>query len=133
MEFTITTPAVLLPALSLVLLAHTNRFLGLAAVIRNLKREIEKEGDELSDANKAQQVRSLHRRLNLIRNMQVLGVASMLFCVLSMFCIYIQFEEVAKGLFAGSLVLLSASLLISLKELFQSMEALHLELKEFNQ
>jgi hypothetical protein len=129
MDFTITTPAVLLPALSLIMLAHTNRFLGLAAVIRNLKREFDANGDE----NKALQLRSLSKRLHMIRRMQVYGVASMLTCVLSMFCIFIHAPDTAKWLFAGSLLLMSISLLVALREVFLSMETLRLELKSFDE
>ena len=36
MELSITTPALLFPAISLLLLAYTNRFLALAALMRDL-------------------------------------------------------------------------------------------------
>ena len=37
MDLTLTTPALLFPAISLLLLAYTNRFLTLATLIRNLR------------------------------------------------------------------------------------------------
>ena len=36
MEISINTPALLFPAITLLMLAYTNRFLGLASLIRNL-------------------------------------------------------------------------------------------------
>ncbi len=40
-ELTLTTPSVLFSAISLIMLAYTNRFLAYAAVIRNLRSEHE--------------------------------------------------------------------------------------------
>lgn len=129
MEFTITTPAVLFPALSLILLAHTNRFLALAAVIRNLKREFDSGHDE----SKAKQILSLQKRVVWIQQMQVFGVASLLACVVSMFAMFFAKIIVAQWLFALSLVLMSVSLLLSLREVYASLEALQLELRELGE
>ncbi|MDE1715581.1 DUF2721 domain-containing protein, partial [Chromobacterium amazonense] len=40
------TPALLFPAVSLLLLAYTNRFLGLASIIRNLYEEYRDSKDQ---------------------------------------------------------------------------------------
>lgn len=45
MELTLTTPALLFPALSLLLLAYTSRFLTLANLIRELHRRYQTEPD----------------------------------------------------------------------------------------
>jgi hypothetical protein len=127
MDFSITTPTVLFPALSLLMLAHTNRFLALANVIRSLKREFDAGHDE----GKALQIRTLNRRLNWIRQMQAFGVASLLACVVSMLLVVAGADLAAKTLFVGSLVLMSISLIISLREVFESLAALRVELKGF--
>nr|WP_317042497.1 DUF2721 domain-containing protein [Pontibacter flavimaris] len=67
MEISLTTPALLFPALSLLLLAFTNRFLGLAALIRSLK-------DRYATSRNQQvygQIENLRERLLLIRNMHL--------------------------------------------------------------
>jgi Protein of unknown function (DUF2721) len=127
MEISINTPALLFPAISLLLLAYTNRFLALANLVRKLHDEY-KEGQP----NKVllKQIHSLRKRINLIRYMQGLGVFGFLLCVISMYGIYIGRMEFAKIIFAGSLLSLVASLFISLVEIIQSTNAIELELSD---
>lgn len=73
MEITLTTPALLFPALSLLLLAFTNRFLGLANLIRSLKDRYASTQNRLVYS----QIENLRVRLILIRNMQAFGSLSM--------------------------------------------------------
>jgi len=84
MEITLTTPALLFPAISLLMLAYTNRFLTLATIIRNLH---DRYRNEASD-NLLGQIRNLRYRVYLIRNTQIFGVLSLLFCVASMFALF---------------------------------------------
>ena len=72
----------------------------------------------------------LKRRLNYVRWMQGLGVFSFLICVITMYCIYIEWGKLAQGMFAISLISLSASLVFSLVEIIQSTNALELELSD---
>ena len=99
MEITINTPALLFPAISLLMLAYTNRFLALASLIRNLhsnyKNHTDKEGV-------LKQIKNLRLRLKLIRQMQLFGVLSLFLCVLSMFFVYERFNFWANFLFAFS-------------------------------
>ena len=44
MELALSTPSILFPAVSLLLLAYTNRFLAIAAIIRNLYARYQQEG-----------------------------------------------------------------------------------------
>ena len=76
----ISTPALLFPAVSLLFLAYTNRFLHLATLVRNLHRD----WVELKDEALRAQIDNLRRRLKLIRWMQLLGAVSLLLCVISM-------------------------------------------------
>ncbi|TCS41359.1 DUF2721 domain-containing protein [Reinekea marinisedimentorum] len=122
---TLTTPALLFPAISLLLLAYTNRFLVIAQLIRSLY----KQNVENPDMDIHKQIIHLRRRILAIRRMQVAGISSFIFCVLSMFAIYIQQMVVAHIVFGGSLVLLLISLCFSLYEVQISGQALNLQLK----
>jgi uncharacterized membrane protein YtjA (UPF0391 family) len=124
MELTIQTPALLFPAVSLLLIAYTNKFLAIANLIRNLYSDyLEKESERSS---LVRQISSLRRRVFLIRWMQVFGVSSILCCVITMFFIYEGWQTAAKILFALSLLLMIVSLIISLLEIFLSAGALRL-------
>jgi hypothetical protein len=124
MEITLTTPALLFPAITLLLLAFTNRFLGLSALIRNLHETyVQTHSDTI-----AEQIDNLRRRVILIRNMQVFGVASILSCVLCMFVLFKGWVDLGKCIFGVSLVLLMASLALSLWEIWISVRALNLHL-----
>ena len=130
MEITINTPALLFPAISLLLLAYTNRFLALANLVRKLHDEY-KQGQE----NKilVRQIHSLRLRLRLVRYMQGLGVFSFLGCVVCMYCIYSEWILVSRYIFAVSLLSLLVSLVISLLEITQSTKALELELSDIEE
>ena len=119
-ELTLTTPALLFSAISLIMLAYTNRFLAYAAVIRNLHdKYLEKMDDSLIE-----QIRNLKLRLNLTRYMQIFGITSLLLCVLTMFLIYIDQHVVAIYIFGIALVLLILSLALLIKEIQISARAL---------
>ena len=127
MEISITTPALLFPAISLLLLAYTNRFLAIASLVRKLF------DDYIHLKNKQNllvQIRSLRKRLNYICYMQAAGVFSFLLCVACMYCIYRAWSETASLLFATSLIFLLVSLFFSLVEIFQSTSALEVLLSE---
>jgi hypothetical protein len=127
MELTFNTPALLFPAISLLLLAYTNRFVALASLVRNLHREYKQNGEE---ELLVRQIRNLRRRINFIRYMQGLGVFSFLLCVVCMYCIYNNWLQMAHYVFALSLLSLLASLVISLIEIIASTNALEVELSD---
>ncbi len=128
-ELTLTTPALLFSAISLIMLAYTNRFLAYAAVIRNLHdKYLEKQDDTLID-----QIRNLKLRLNLTRWMQIFGITSLLLCVLTMFLIYVEFHVIAVWVFGVALVLLILALTLLVKEIQISIRALSLHLKDIEE
>ncbi|MBC3541473.1 DUF2721 domain-containing protein [Rufibacter sediminis] len=129
MEITLTTPALLFPALSLLLLAFTNRFLSLAKLIRDLKPIYKTSHSHLVYG----QIQNLRLRLVLIRNMQAFGIASMFSCVLCMFMLYAGLQTAGKIVFGVSLVLLMVSMALSLWEIQISVKALELELSDLEQ
>jgi len=127
MEISITTPALLFPAISLLLLAYTNRFLAIASLVRKLFDEYIHFKNK---KNLLLQIKSLRKRLNYIRFMQASGVFSFLLCVACMYCIYNSWTTFANTLFAISLIALLVSLVFSLIEIFQSTNALEVLLSE---
>ena len=129
MPFGITTPALLFPALSLLLLAYTNRFLGLSTRIRTLHDQYHKERSSVV----LRQIENLRKRVILIRNMQSAGMFSMFLCVLCMFLIFAGQIETARYLFGASLLSLLLSLYLSLREVAISVEALNLLLSDIEE
>lgn len=128
MEFTLTTPALLFSAISLLLLAYSGRFLTLANLIRELYARYKVNPEEKIKG----QLLNLKYRIVIIRDMQVFGVASFFFCVLCMFVIFLGYITIGKWIFAISLVLLLISLALSLRELQVSVEALRLQIQDLD-
>lgn len=126
MEISLTTPALLFPAISLLLLAYTNRFLAIANIIRQLHKMYLSNPEKVLEG----QIQNLRLRLFLIRSMQFSGVASLFLCVLAMFFIYMEIGTWGNYIFGVSLVLLLVSLFISLREIQLSTKALEIELSD---
>ena len=125
-QLTLTTPALLFSAVSLILLAYTNRFLAYASVVRDLHATFLESGDK----NLLLQIRNLRRRLYLTRAMQILGISSLLLCVFTMFLIYVHLMILAVYIFALALVLLIFSLAISAREIQISVRSLDFHLSD---
>ncbi len=126
MELTITTPALLFPTVSLILLAYTNRFLAVAALIRKLAAQYKDDHNE----NVARQIKSLRLRVRLIRDMQMLSIFALFLSVGCMFSLFIGETELAKYVFSASLFSLMISLGMSLREIMISTHALSIQLKD---
>lgn len=122
----ISTPSLLFPAITLLLLAYTNRFLAIATLIRSLRSKYE---DTDESRNLIQQITNLKRRVRYIKWMQIFGVISFLLCVICMFLIFQKLNESAQYIFVGSLLSLLISLILSLLELQISTKALEIDLK----
>lgn len=128
MQISINTPALLFPAITLMMLAYTNRFLALATLIRNLHTKYKQLAEDKEVIH--QQIKNLRRRLVLVKQMQACGIISFFFCVLAMLFIYFQHEGWATGIFGLSLGFLLLSLALSLNEILISTRALDIELKD---
>lgn len=129
-DIDINTPALLFPAITLLMLAYTNRFLSLATLVRSLHDEYnrgEKERNILS------QIKNIRTRLNLIRYMQALGVLSFLCCVLCMYAIFRDWILIAHWIFAASLIFLLLSIILSLLEINKSTKAIELVLSDIEE
>lgn len=128
MELTITTPALLFPTVSLILLAYTNRFLAVAALIRKLAAQYKDDHNE----NVADQIKSLRLRVRLIRDMQMLSIFALFLSVVCMFSLFIGEVALAKYIFSASLLSLMISLGMSLREIMISTHALSIQLKDID-
>jgi len=126
MDLTLTTPALLFPALSLLLLAYTNRFLALANLIRELHHRYQTE----PNPGVAGQLANLRRRVYIIREMQALGIASLFCCVLCMFLLFAKQLVVGEIVFGVALALMLLSLALSFWEIVISVNALKLQLQD---
>lgn len=135
-QLTLTTPALLFSAISLLLLAYTNRFLAYASVVRGLHARYNESRSEaeLSTANPhviiVGQIQNLRKRLRLTRTMQLLGIGSLLLCVLCMFLVYIDLQLFAETVFGIALMMLIISLAVSVREIQISVKALDLHLSD---
>jgi Protein of unknown function (DUF2721) len=131
MEISLNTPALLFPAITLLMLAYTNRFLSLAKLIRDLHAKyklIHEDRDIIRE-----QIKNLKTRLILIRRMQTTGIFSFFLCVLSMLFVYFQHSDWAVVTFGTSLFSLLLSLGLSLHEIAISTRALEIELKDMEE
>ena len=125
----LTTPALLFPAISLLLLAYTNRFLVLAQLIRQLHGQYKDDRKEIV----VRQIANLRQRITLIRRMQALGVMSFILCAVSMFLVFVRLEMVAQYAFGLSIFLLLLSLICSFYEITISTRAIEIELEDLEQ
>lgn len=124
MDISITTPALLFPAISLLLLAFTNRFLALANLVRQLHATYKSD----PDAVLLGQISNIRYRINLIRDMQAFGASSLLLCVICMLVLFVGWVEIGKWVFVASLILMAIALAMSIREIQISVGALDLQL-----
>jgi hypothetical protein len=127
-QISINTPALLFPAITLLMLAYTNRFLALASLIRSLHTKYKQVGEDRVIIK--EQIQNLKRRLLLVKQMQGSGITSFFLCVLCMLFIFLDYQLVAYSIFGLSLLFLLLSLALSLTEIFMSTKALEIELKD---
>lgn len=126
MQIDLATPALLFSTISLLLLAYTNRFLALATIIRKLHADHKATPSQVY----MEQIANLRFRINLIRDMQTLGVASLLSCTVCMAAVFAGWQMMGKIIFGGSLILMASSLTLSIIEIRRSVVALNLHLRD---
>ena len=126
MTLEISTPALLFPAVSLLFLSYTNRFLHLAALVRKLHGDWQQDHEDSARV----QIGNLRKRLFLIRWMQLLGAMSLLLCVISMIAILMERQGLANFTFFTAVVVMSFSLASLIVEVLISGGALRILLKQ---
>ena len=126
MQLTLTIPALLFPAISLMMLAYNARYLAIAALIRQLYKEYRESASKILGL----QVKQLQKRLSIIKNMQAVAIISFLFSAITMFLVYVELEFWANTAFGISLLALILSLIMSLVEVQLSTKALGIQLQD---
>lgn len=126
MDLSITTPALLFPAISLLLLAYTNRFLTIANLIRQLHTSY--KAQPLPET--LGQIQNLRQRVILINKMQLYGITSLLLSVISMFLVFAKLQIAAYLVLGFSLVLLIISLTYTVREIQISITSLNILLSD---
>lgn len=125
MELELSTPALLFSAITLLMLAFTNRFLAIASLIRGLhKNYMDSPNQEII----VKQIHNLRTRLSLIKSMQLFGVGSFLLCVICMYLLFHNYTDASNWVFVGSMGSLLIALALSMVEIQISTRALNLEL-----
>jgi len=125
-EISLTTPALLFPAVSLLLVAYTNRFNAISSRIRTMSAAYKATPSHSLMA----QIQSLRKRVKIIQYMQAFGVGSLFLCVACMFALFAAEIFLGKLVFGISLICMLLSLACSLWEILVSGQALNLELNE---
>lgn len=126
MPITLSTPALLFPAISLLMLAYTNRFFGLAAIIRNLH----KSHTESPNPVLLLEIANMRKRMRLIRDMQTFGVLGLILCTVSMLFLFLGLYRIGQCVFGAAILSMVLSLLWSLVEIRLSGRALDLHLQD---
>ena len=126
MTLDLTTPAILFPTISLLILAYTNRFIAIGNRLRNLHEKYtttQKTEDILI------QISIFKKRIRLIRDLQLVGIASLFLCVLTMFLIFENYNKAAQYVFIASLLALMTAFAMAAFEIVISTKALNIQLK----
>ena len=122
----INTPAILFPAISLLMLAYTNRYLALASLIRKLHSDYVAGHEPAVRA----QIENLRFRMRLIRQMQLLGMISLLFCLCSVILLLADLAKTGVGVFAVALLFMTGSIVQCIREILLSGGALDILLRQ---
>ncbi|MDO9169004.1 MAG: DUF2721 domain-containing protein [Methylobacter sp.] len=126
MDITITTPALLFPAISVLFLAYSNRFLAIANRIREQHNLFNKTQSPIAK----KQIDSLRQRIRFIVAMQLLAVIGIICCIIAMGLIFYGLQYDGNLAFGFSMVFIVLSLLASISELLLSTKALNIELED---
>ncbi len=126
MLLTFATPALLFPAVSLLFISYTNRFLAYAGLVRSLHARWEEDPSTIVGA----QIRNLRRRILLIRNMQIAGALSLALAVVCMIFLYLERHPAAELTFGAALLGLLVSLSLLVWELTISVRALEIQMQD---
>jgi F0F1-type ATP synthase assembly protein I len=126
MDITITTPALLFPAISVLFLAYSNRFLAIATRIREQHNLFNKTQSPVAK----KQIDSLRLRIHFIVAMQLFAVIGIICCTVAMGLIFYGLQYFGNLTFGMSMIFIVLSLLASISELLISTKALNIELED---
>ena len=115
-------PALLFPAIPLMMIVFGNRYSSLSKLIRDLHDRVLLE-DEVRNKF-TEQIELLTDRLFLVKSMQTLAGLAFIANLLTIFFRYIDVPSVAFSFFGVATILLSASILLFVIEIQKSSSAL---------
>lgn len=125
MTIDLSVTAMLFPAISLLLLAYTNRFLTIGRLIRDLHQRWTVDRSEVT----RREIGNLRRRLHLIQQMQLVGVLALAASTVATVLVLVGLGTSGAIVFLISLLLLLLSLVISAEEIRISCRAIEMELQ----
>lgn len=126
MSFTVTTIAVLLSTITVLLLVYTHRFLALANLLRSLIKEYKSEHCDYL----LKEIEQLKRRVYIIKHMQFTNFVALIVSILSIFAVFINNSLFAKIFFIVALLHMIISTLLAALEVHLSASSLDVELDE---
>ena len=127
MDYTFSTPMLVFPATSLLMLAYTNRFLPLSQLVRELYDRAKQTNSESDLA----QVNNFRLRLKITRLLQIFGTLSFAVSIISMF-VFPFSEQISFGVFILSLVFLLIAITLLILELHVSIQAINIQLDDID-
>ena len=122
----ISAPALVFPALSVLMLAYTNKFIAISKRVRALHSEHKNNPTR----NLQEQIGVMSRRMLYIRNMQITALSGFSANILSIGFILLGAQPIALFLFALGLGLVFTSLVICIIEVYISTKAMTFLLDE---
>ena len=125
MELTLTTPALLFPAIAILMLGYINRYISAANVIRTFKKDYD-AGYVHTDI--VVQIKILRTRVELLRIMLSVAITALMCACVSMFLIFARYQIAGKIVFGASLLGMIVSMILSLFETSLSNKSLHIEM-----
>ncbi len=127
MTIPLTTPALLFPAIAILMLGYVNRYVSVAGVIRGFKKDYD---TGYKHARILDQISVLHQRIELIRYMLSIGAMALLLACLSMFLIFEGYEDAGGVAFGASLVAMILTTVLSVYETSLSNRSLIIEIED---
>ncbi|MEN9897103.1 MAG: hypothetical protein RLZZ66_752 [Pseudomonadota bacterium] len=126
MDIAITTPALLFPAITILFLAYSNRFLTIASRIREKHDVFSKTQSPIAQ----KQILSFRKRIRLILAMELLAVLGIIHCTVAMGFVFFSMQYLGNIAFALSIIFIIFSLIASIGELLLSTKALNIEIED---
>lgn len=130
MNIDLTTPALLFPAIAILMLGYVNRYVSTANVIRTFKKDYD-TGYKHTDILK--QIAILKRRIELSRFMISISAVGLMLACLSMYLLFAEITQLGNGVFGLALLAMIISILVSLYETQLSNKSLMIEINHILQ
>lgn len=127
MTLTLNEPALIFPAIAILMLGYINRYIGTAGVIRTFKKDYD---SGYKHNNLTKQLDILKKRIELSRLMLTSASSALLFACLSMYLIFQDMQDAGQIIFGLSLIAMIISLIFSLYETSLSNKSLLIEVSD---